>query len=773
MSVVSLSKAETRPCEYHGSQILGTWLTQHSDALDKEMEVKLLQIVAFNEQNAKKATDTDVQYLAHKESTSNRSNARSSARSAGPITPHSQQAVDKRPVREQMRADSSAFGEGRTKPKAVAHRATSPTPEQVKQLREDFGDDSQSEFQPRRIVRNEERWQTPSRAGISQPEPRSQRNLRSAGSKPKSPPPAVERWTDKHPDWADNWKIDLVYERTVVGKGDVERLDEGQLLNDEIISFYLKYLHKQLEDRDEQLANKVYLFNSFFWEKLKPRRGTVNYEGVKNWTAKVDLLSFDYIIVPINEHAHWYVAIICNARELLSSQETASEADEPGLDKPQEQAEAVPGDEVSEVTANDTMKKIAVDVSHISIEDEPTETAPKQQEEDRRTAASKKTKASKKGIPRKYDPKATRVITLDSLDGTHSAVSTALKIYLQHEIEAKKGLRVEAPATIGMSARDIPTQPNFTDCGVYLLGYMREFMKDPDRFATNILQREERTWNFDAPTLRGEIRGLIFKLQKAYQQDQERMRRERAQAKRQRPKQQGLAMTPGPPSRSSDEPPLRGSPVPPPYSAVNSRQVTPVLDEKELARPAVERGTRLPHEQPHSLPPAAGDTSVNINNVSMIVNVDESIEDAKAHSPLITPTSKPVESIELDSGDDAPEPPATKGTPSTQRTPQNASIRAATPATAHDERGFLPLLSLSPESSPVKVETFKRSVNRDSLDHIKTPGSHSGSRFAGKHGAAKVRVTKSEVIQSSEEEAGGKEVKKKKKKSPTIDLTLE
>lgn len=735
----------------------------------------LLQVVAFNEKEAKKVTDADVQYLEHKESTSNRSNPRLSARSAGPITPNPQRAVDKRPVREQMRAETSVLGEGRIKSKAVARRATSPTPEQVKQLREDFGEDSQSESQPRRIARNEEKWQTPSRVGTSQPEPRSQRNLRSAGPKPKSPPPAVERWTDKHPDWADNWKTDLVYERTVVGKGDVERLDEGQLLNDEIISFYLKYLHKQLEDKDEQLAQKVYLFNSFFWEKLKPRRGGVNYEGVKNWTAKVDLLSFDYIIVPINEHAHWYVAIICNAKELLSSQETASEADLTGLDKLQDQAGAVPEDEVSEVTASDTMKKIAVDVSHISIEDEPTETAPKQQEEDRKTAATKKTKALKKGSQRKYDPKATRVITLDSLDGTHSAVSTALKIYLQHEIEAKKGLHVEAPATIGMSARDIPTQPNFTDCGVYLLGYMREFMKDPDRFATNILQREDRTWNFDAPTLRGEIRELIFKLQKEYQQDQERMRRERAQAKRQRPKQQGLATTPGLPSRSSDEPPFRGSPAHPPYSAVNSRQATPVPDDKDLAQPAVERSPRQAHEQPHSPPPAAGDTSVNINNVSMIVNVDESIEDVKAHSPVITPTPKPVESIELDSGDDAPEPRATKGTPSTQRTPQNASIKAATPATAHDERRLLPLLSLSPENSPVKVETFKRSVNRDSLDVVKTPGSHSGSRLAGKHGAAKGRVTKSEVIQSSsEEEVGGKEVKKKKKKkSPTIDLTLE
>lgn len=735
------------------------------------MDHKIAEIMRFNEQKAKKVPEPDVQYLEHKESMGNRSNPGPSARLARTVTLQSQQAVGKRSLREQMKPDISASGEEKSKPRVFAHGATSMTPEQVKQLRE-FDDDSQSEGQSRRIVRSEQRLQTPSRVGTSLSGLRSQRNLRSAGPKPKSPSPVVERWTDKHPNWADDWKIDLVYERTVVGKGDIERLDEGQLLNDEIITFYLKYLHKQLEDTDEQLAKKVYFFNSFFWEKLKPKRGTVNYEGVKNWTAKVDLLSFDYIIVPINEHAHWYVAIICNAKELLSSQETTSEADEPGLDKSQDQAESVPEDEVAEVTANDTIKKIAVDVSHISIEDESTETAQKHQEEDRRTTAAKKTKAPKKGNQRKYDPKATRVITLDSLDGTHSAVSTALKIYLQHEIEAKKGLRVEAPATIGMSARDIPTQPNFTDCGVYLLGYMREFMKDPDRFATNILQREDRTWNFDAPTLRGEIRDLIFKLQKEYQRVQERMKRERALTKRQKPKQQGLAMTPGLPSRSSVEPPFRESPAPPPESAVNSRQATPAIAAKIHAQPAVELDTQPAHDQPHSPPPAAGDTPVNINNVSMIVNVDESIEDAKANSPSITRTSKPVESIELDSGDDAAESLPTRGTLSTQKTPRNAKAKTATPATAHDERRFLPPLPSSSESSPVKAGTFKRSLNRDNLDVVKTPGFHSGSRFAGKYGAARGRVTKSEVIpSSSEEEAGDKQVKKKE--SPTIDLTLE
>ena len=32
---------------------------------------------------------------------------------------------------------------------------------------------------------------------------------------------------------------------------------------------------------------------------------------VKGWSRSIDLFSKDFIIVPINEHQHWYLAIIC------------------------------------------------------------------------------------------------------------------------------------------------------------------------------------------------------------------------------------------------------------------------------------------------------------------------------------------------------------------------------------------------------------------------------------------------------------------------------
>ena len=35
------------------------------------------------------------------------------------------------------------------------------------------------------------------------------------------------------------------------------------------------------------------------------------FSQVKKWSKSIDLFSKDYIIVPINEHQHWYLAIIC------------------------------------------------------------------------------------------------------------------------------------------------------------------------------------------------------------------------------------------------------------------------------------------------------------------------------------------------------------------------------------------------------------------------------------------------------------------------------
>lgn len=137
------------------------------------------------------------------------------------------------------------------------------------------------------------------------------------------------------------WSRPLLYPKTGKKKIsvewiDLERLDEGEFLNDNLIAFYLRFLQDQLEERSPELAKSVYFFNTFFFASLtntqRGKRG-INYEAVQKWTRSVDIFSYDYVVVPINESAHWYVAIICNLPTLASDPDMEEDTpkDEPPL----------------------------------------------------------------------------------------------------------------------------------------------------------------------------------------------------------------------------------------------------------------------------------------------------------------------------------------------------------------------------------------------------------------------------------------------------------
>ncbi|CAH8292069.1 unnamed protein product, partial [Schistosoma turkestanicum] len=119
-----------------------------------------------------------------------------------------------------------------------------------------------------------------------------------------------------------------------ITNNDIECLAPGALLNDAIINFYLKYLYfEQLTNFQKQAT---YLFNVFFYSRLASggnlstdvRGSTVStslpkssettdetilaqHANVAKWTRRVDLFSKDYIIIPINECAHWFLGLVC------------------------------------------------------------------------------------------------------------------------------------------------------------------------------------------------------------------------------------------------------------------------------------------------------------------------------------------------------------------------------------------------------------------------------------------------------------------------------
>ncbi|RYP59436.1 hypothetical protein DL769_008524 [Monosporascus sp. CRB-8-3] len=415
-------------------------------------------------------------------------------------------------------------------------------------------------------------------------EPHPVRTTRSTFTlKDPTPEPDLPSWTASNPGWEQAWRNSLVFpprgkSRATVDKGDIERLDEGQFLNDNIIIFYLRYLQHKLETELPDQAQRIYFQNTFFFDKLKPTRasGPINYESVKGWTSKVDLFMKDFIIVPINEYSHWYVAIIYNAPKLIPSEPQSSE---PRDDVPRESivieddTNTSRGEKAHEITNSavahsDAQSEVEAGISRMSISNsdnaeketkqtdhtdhhpqqqasrpsrnnptinltrEPNDPTPEveQTQPSGESLSRKKTAKRQSGAPRRNDPDQPRIITLDSLGGSHSPACNFLKQYLVAELRDKKGVEISAPGALGMTAKRIPLQSNYCDCGLYLLGYIQEFLKDPDRFIRSVLQQEDIRWNLNPSDLRNDIRDVIFKLQREQQEREDAYKEEKRRA---------------------------------------------------------------------------------------------------------------------------------------------------------------------------------------------------------------------------------------------------
>ena len=120
------------------------------------------------------------------------------------------------------------------------------------------------------------------------------------------------------------------------------------------------------------------------------------------------------------------------------------------------------------------------------------------------------------------------IITLDSLGFGHPPTVRNLKLYLQEEGKVKRGLDIDIGNISGMTAtaKQIPRQDNYCDCGLFLLGYMEKFMRNPRDLATRLLTRQidaDSDWpEMNPQAMRVALRELLLKLA----QEQEQAKRE-------------------------------------------------------------------------------------------------------------------------------------------------------------------------------------------------------------------------------------------------------
>ncbi|CAI7666750.1 unnamed protein product [Penicillium palitans] len=342
------------------------------------------------------------------------------------------------------------------------------------------------------------------------------------------------------------WKKPLVYPRNGKKKaevtlGDRERVLRDDFLNDNLIALYMRFLQDHLERTNNEAAKRIYFFNTYLFATLTntPRghRG-INYEGVEKWTRNVDLFSYDYIVVPINESAHWYVAIICNLPSLsLGSASGVEPVQTPTLQKESSNAseseiqeiEETPEPEQrskSEANASDKASQsceirkgsetsgdrasLQMERDKHAIRDTPdqhplpppnlSKFAAQKLAQDQAAASQPTHKSKKKRSGLRLDPNQTTIITFDSLDMPRSPTIKILREYICREAVSKRGVELDPSKVKGMRARDIPLQPNFWDCGLYLLAYLEKFVQSPDWFITKVLQRS-MSCNDDWPPL--------------------------------------------------------------------------------------------------------------------------------------------------------------------------------------------------------------------------------------------------------------------------------
>ncbi|BFZ60040.1 hypothetical protein YB2330_001062 [Saitoella coloradoensis] len=342
---------------------------------------------------------------------------------------------------------------------------------------------------------------------------------------------------------------------------DLDRLDDGEFLNDSIIDFYLKYLQQRILSSNPDRAKEIHMFNTFFYKRLRDKDKFGNkpgYDNVKKWTAKVDLFRTKYVVVPVNENLHWYVALICNldwlprklaSGEAMSEDPLSSTAIQLPSGSDDDSDETIMGAKATQEEDDELVGETPITPglgakdgsgSIINIDSTPFDSiestpAPNQSLK-QNTGKAQKKREKKKPI----EPGKPVIIIFDSLGGHHHFTGKTLRTYVQLEALAKRNLAVSIDDVTSIHAK-VPRQSNFCDCGVFLLHYVEKFLENPDKFLPDILSRQDKSGDVPAGTedlwksgeigkKRAELREMIEGLSAEWQVEMQKAQEEKKRA---------------------------------------------------------------------------------------------------------------------------------------------------------------------------------------------------------------------------------------------------
>ncbi|XP_071334686.1 sentrin-specific protease 7 isoform X2 [Trachinotus anak] len=311
---------------------------------------------------------------------------------------------------------------------------------------------------------------------------------------------------------------------------DLQCLDSGQFLNDVIIDFYLKYL---LQNVSTAVAECSHIFSSFFYKQLTRRdnasEGSTSdfcqrqrrHQRVKTWTRHVDIFKKDFLFVPVNQEAHWYLVVICFPGmeepkfEAWTGPDSKTAKSHGGTDESQDQDEA----QVSKSPDNNINTPSTL--SHSDNVDTETEKA---QEESTKDPPPGRVNCTEKTFKKKAVCKRPCILIMDSLKlSLHERVFKLLREYLQSEWEVRRGSTREfGPDQMKSSHCQVPLQDNSSDCGLYLLQYVESFLKDPVVHFDLPLNLQRWFPRQKVRRKRDEIRDLILNLYRQQDRDNNR-----------------------------------------------------------------------------------------------------------------------------------------------------------------------------------------------------------------------------------------------------------
>lgn len=208
----------------------------------------------------------------------------------------------------------------------------------------------------------------------------------------------------------------------IISYNDFKTLYNNDWINDTLIDFFIAYeIDRAANELQLIREDEVFAFNSFFFTKLMSKseeQDTPDYYGnIRRWLTKIDLMSYDSVIIPINEHLHWFCCVIKNLPALLK--EATRYRDE-----------------------------------NLPVYDDET------------------------GKPLKLEPVA-EFFVFDSLRQSHPNISQPIKKIINEYCKDKYGVSIP-PQLIKAQPARVPKQRNFNDCGIHVIYNVRKWLSEPE-----------------------------------------------------------------------------------------------------------------------------------------------------------------------------------------------------------------------------------------------------------------------------------------------------